>query len=822
MKKKQKTNVFRTIQGKIIELGSIAFIGILILGLVGVYGIRRNNNNSDIETSISEINQLQGKNEAADSMYIYYLEQVYLDTITNNLDKMKLLSEEIEKTIDSKFDSDMNQMQESIEKNLANYQQIIPLCNERGFSKAVGLYAQYLSNSDTVHSQLQQLMNDNSWAETKWTAIEGDGKTVKIGNKEYIKITYSSKLPEVGKRDVFVARIGGTGYEYKKDIYIDNIYLKKGDVKAELDLSALTDSDLASSYGDALQEVSIAEFNKNAAIHVKANFTSSREMWEEISVKMPITALESQEYDTIYYDLYMEVPVKAGLQIGGAVTDIFDFTKAHTALIEAVDTYSKLVNEGKAVEDNKTTIQGAYSELEANLAVYSINESLKEEILNNIKVEQDCFNEMQRLDTTLLDLKSDNAELSKQLTEKSTSIKETIKEDMDSIQAKIILLIVIVLVITAICIIVITFVIGKGIRGSIISFKKMLGQVTAGNISVRADVSKGDEFSQFGQSLNVFLDKLAEVILSLQKVSKTLIQSGLLMEEKAQQTNGVADTIASAISDISQGAIAQAEDITISSGEIATMGDMINQIIEKVSQLSTSATKMKQQGDESLVVVQELGESSNRTTSAFDKIATQIRVTDDSVRQIRTAINLITSIADETNLLSLNASIEAARAGEAGRGFAVVATEIQKLAEQSNSSAKIIDSIITKLTEESQTTVQYVEQITAIVEEQKEKLEETNERFLEVSNGIQSSGEQMKGIIAQANDCNTSREKTIEVITNLSAISEENAASTEQTNSSMQELNEASIVLADTASQFKVLSIELQKDLAYFSVETEV
>ena len=125
------------------------------------------------------------------------------------------------------------------------------------------------------------------------------------------------------------------------------------------------------------------------------------------------------------------------------------------------------------------------------------------------------------------------------------------------------------------------------------------------------------------------------------------------------------------------------------------------------------------------------------------------------------------------------------------------------------------------MTEESQTTVQYVEQITAIVEEQKEKLQETNESILEVSNGVQSAGEQMIGIISQANECNESREKTIEVITNLSAIAEENAASTEQTNSSMQELNEATKVLADTASHLKELSIDLQNDLKYFTVDSD-
>lgn len=819
MGKKHGVSIFQSIQGKIIQLGGIAFIGIIILGFVGLYGITSNNQNSDMEANISEINLLQEKNEAADSMYIYYIDESYLDAIIENLEQMKELATENQDTIDKKYKSDMKTIMANIEKSIKNYRDVLSLSTERGFIQSEGLYAQYKTISETVQTQMVSLMNENTWAETNWIELSGTDKTVRIGNKEYIKVTYKSKLPEVGKRDVFGIRIGGTAQNYKKDIYINNIYLKKGNTDSKVDLSKLTDADLSSSYGDALQKIALEKFDGKDGIHVKANFTASNNKWEEICAKLPISDLESQDYDMIYYDLYMEVPVDVDLQVGGALTDIFDFSKAHNEVISDVTQYSKLVNEGKDVSEIKTNIDTALKILEENLKIYSSNEALNEQIIENLKAEKESFDKMHEVDTTLLHLKVENAKLSEELTNVSTSLKEAIAKDMKSVQLSVTMYIIIVLVVTAISIIVITLFIGKSIRSSIVGFQNLLAQITAGNIGVRADVRRNDEFSQFGKSLNIFLDKLNEVVGSLQRVSQTLIQSGMVMEERASQTYGVADTITSALNDISQGAIAQAEDVNISSGEIAVMGDNINDIILKVDHLSKSAAEMKERGDYSIEVMNELEESNNRTTTAFDKIAIQIKVTDDSVHQIREAINLITSIAEQTNLLSLNASIEAARAGEAGRGFAVVATEIQKLAEQSNSSAKIIDNIITKLTEESQTTVQYVEQITAIVEEQKDKLQETNESILKVSKGVQSAGEQMIGIISQANECNESREKTIEVITNLSAISEENAASTEQTNSSMQELNEATKVLADTASHLKELSIDLQNDLKYFTVE---
>ena len=218
-------------------------------------------------------------------------------------------------------------------------------------------------------------------------------------------------------------------------------------------------------------------------------------------------------------------------------------------------------------------------------------------------------------------------------------------------------------------------------------------------------------------------------------------------------------------------------------------------------------------------IMLELSKSSDQTTDAFNKIAAQIRKTDESVMKIQEAVNLIASIASQTNLLSLNASIEAARAGDAGRGFAVVAGEIQQLAEQTNSSARIINGIIAGLSEESKQTVQSINDVTAIIGDQKEKLDETKLRFRSVSEDIEITESAMKGVLQQAEICSSAGSHVVDLMTNLSAIAEENAASTEQTNTSMNELNSATISLAETAQELKKLSDVLNADLSYFDLK---
>lgn len=245
------------------------------------------------------------------------------------------------------------------------------------------------------------------------------------------------------------------------------------------------------------------------------------------------------------------------------------------------------------------------------------------------------------------------------------------------------------------------------------------------------------------------------------------------------------------------------------------------QITESVSYLSGTSKEMGEKGTEAARIVQELSSTSDQTADAFIKISDQIHKTNASVVKIQEVVNLIAEIASQTNLLSLNASIEAARAGEAGRGFAVVASEIQKLAEQTNSSAKVIDDIILELSEESQQTVQSINEVTDMIMNQKTKLDETKEKFEVVEEGICAAAAGMKDVQEQADVCGRSGEHVVGLMTNLSAIAEENAATTEQTNTSMNELNDATASLAKTAVDLRELSIAVAENLNYFITEEQ-
>ena len=244
----------------------------------------------------------------------------------------------------------------------------------------------------------------------------------------------------------------------------------------------------------------------------------------------------------------------------------------------------------------------------------------------------------------------------------------------------------------------------------------------------------------------------------------------------------------------------------------------IAKIVNNIADLTRTSRDMEEAESASEDTMAELSDAVQRTTDAVARISKQIEITNESVDKIGNAATLIADIASQTSLLSLNASIESARAGEAGKGFAVVASEIQKLSAQSDSTASKIQEIITTLQDESRESLEVMRSTEVLVKEQLEKLTATKERFRQVGHGINVSRQGTDIIKGNAEICDKSRVTVVDVISNLSAISEENAASTEETTSSMQELNATINILAETASKIKDVSDKLNEDMKYFVI----
>ena len=248
------------------------------------------------------------------------------------------------------------------------------------------------------------------------------------------------------------------------------------------------------------------------------------------------------------------------------------------------------------------------------------------------------------------------------------------------------------------------------------------------------------------------------------------------------------------------------------------MGNMITDTNNKIEELMTNAGEMHAAGDKALEILNRLSSVNQKVREVIQVIYTQTTHTSNSVVEIKKATDIITNIAEETNMLSLNASIEAARAGEAGRGFAVVASQIQQLAEQSNTSANQINNTINSLIAEFEETMKTMESVKGIITKQNEDVMQTEQAFSNVKAGIAKSIESIRSIAAKTEKLDEARINVVDVVQGLTSIAEENAAGTEETEATMSEVNSIMVTMSDTVKQLNQIANELEESIDMFQL----
>lgn len=811
-----KGGILQSIRGKIFLMGGTAVIASVILGAAGILSLKQNNSNQDVLTQMNRINLYQYENQSLDTSYLYFLDDSYLADIVENMGSMAESVEAAVRSAGSRFSGELRTMEQSISACGENYRSIRQLAGERGYTADTGTYKQFLEQEPQLEEGFQAVADDRSWVDGSWVTIGSNAKQVRIGGKNFYRYTYTGEIPAVGKRDQFLVRIGATAVDYQGMIAVNNLVLSKGGKKQKIDFSAMTEDDFAGSYGAAIQELGPGEFAGEMSVLVDSLFVKANDSWEEVSVKFPLKDYEIQDYDRLSFDIYFEEGTYEELTATFAISDKYDFLKALGQMDELFAAYSRHVVEGADVAQEAEEIRDLFTVMSSGLDTYVTDEKLRTRLAGMTDSRQQAFETMAQQDGKVLELKQENIRLAEQLTQLTAEIRQSVEEATDLSLQNMILLIGIVLAGSTLLLVLLTMLISTSIQGSSRIFRKTLSGMTQGDLTVRAKTKGRDEFAIFGQYINDFLDRLSEILKEVQFISREVRQSGEELDEMASASGATASDISSAVSEIASGAVTQAGASESAAGKIGEMGQSFDAIADYVSHLNSMAENMNQVSQESAQFMRELQTANEKTVYAFSQVSRQTHTTNASVQKIREATELITSIASQTNLLSLNASIEAARAGEAGRGFAVVASEIQKLADQSASSADIISEIIGELAQQADLTVQIVDDVSQVMETQQTKLQQTQERFATLEEGIGLSGIETGKIQEQTQICDVARNTVEDVIRNLSDISEENAASAEETTASMTQLHTTMEQLAVSSGKLKEMAQQLDLDLNFF------
>ena len=349
-----------------------------------------------------------------------------------------------------------------------------------------------------------------------------------------------------------------------------------------------------------------------------------------------------------------------------------------------------------------------------------------------------------------------------------------------------------------------------------------LNSLADGQLNVKVPAKllrRRDEIGDIAHSVEKLVGSLTEIVVDIKRAAGNLDEISSGFSGSFGKMAGNISNVDTAVEEMASGSTQQAQDTADVGNKIQYMGDAVETTAQNVERLVGNTDKMREYNrsvDDTLV---ELIRISNDTKNAFDVVYEQTNMTNQSAQDIQTAADVITDIADQTSLLSLNASIEAARAGEHGKGFSVVADEIRKLAEQSAESASRMTGIIAMLITNSNTTVDTMKNVTEAMDKQGDELDKTKTVFNSLNYEIREVGGAVDNIRGEIDKLNELKTDVLNAVQNLASIAEENAASTQETSASMQELGQ--IVSECSAEVERIIDTSkgLTRNMEVFTLE---
>jgi methyl-accepting chemotaxis protein len=346
-----------------------------------------------------------------------------------------------------------------------------------------------------------------------------------------------------------------------------------------------------------------------------------------------------------------------------------------------------------------------------------------------------------------------------------------------------------VIIVIIACLIAITtaVVLSTGINNTINNINSVLRRAAKGDLTIQFSIDRKDEFKVLSEQVQATINNMKQLIQQVKDLSMEVSFSSNSVSKASEAFLKSSSDISRAMTEIEQGVNQQA----LEAEQCLTQMDALNKKIELVSdntkEIGLIADNTKQRVIEGTYVSDELNKQTSSTISTTKGIIQEIEKLAEKSSSINSIINVINDIANQTNLLSLNASIEASRAGEYGRGFAVVASEIRNLAEQSKSSVNDIKFIIESILEDTINVVEIARKVESVLKLQESAVKNTTDSYQDINESVEKLVVFLKQISENVDSINETRVTTLSSIENISAVLEEIAAASNNVSQSSNE-----------------------------------
>ncbi len=380
---------------------------------------------------------------------------------------------------------------------------------------------------------------------------------------------------------------------------------------------------------------------------------------------------------------------------------------------------------------------------------------------------------------------------------------------------------VVLVIIACIVAVAIGLFISLNISASMAGIIKRLKKAAEGDLTVHLKTKGKSEFSILSQYIMNVITNMKGLIQQVEGIAMLVKNAAGGVEEISARIEESSQGIKVTLAEIDKGVSLQASDAQDCLTQMDSLSRKIEEIGSSVDQAASGSEVTKEIVEKSINTMEALSGKTKATIEITDRVKADIEELEKKSRVIGEFVNTINDIAEETNLLSLNASIEAARAGEAGRGFAVVAEAIRKLADGSSQAASEINKVVEEIVNQTKGTVSTAAEAGEIVGEQALLVSHTKEDFKKMAECTEQMLISVRKISEDVISIDAQRKDTLDAVSSISAVSEQTATASSEVYNISQKQMDVVEALKKASTELKEKMTELEEALDLFKTAEE-